>query len=386
MPEMRATVCDGLGNVDREAWAALDRPSFYLSYDWLAARSETVGGRFHVVLVHDDVGRLLVGVPCYVTDETSHPGYDPVRVLTDGDDESLQASCDRLRPALVVAAPGRAGGIAVAPGLGQRERARALAVAIDAAEGLAVREGVPVVAWLYVAEGADAQLDALLSARSYLRSVVEAECYLPIAWSSFDDYLEHFKAPRRGKIRREKESLIRAGGQIEMGGHELLGLELARLEVQWRHKYGRDASLPDIERQYDLLRRHLGSMIRVFVARRDGVPIGFSVFFEDENVWYVRFVGFDYAVDRAFLYFNLLFYAPIQAAITRRIACIRYSFKSYDAKRSRGCLLENVLAYVRVPELVEPCVHAYLAAFDQRRRATLSSIAASHTKASASGE
>jgi predicted N-acyltransferase len=383
MPELRATMCTDLDEVDRAAWERLERPSFYMSYDWMAARADTVGGPLRLVLVHNEEGALVLGAPCFVTDASSHPRYDPVGVLTEWRIEDPQVAAG-LRPALVVAAPTLAGGVAAAPWLRERERGDALDVAIAALEEFAERMAVRVVAWLYLDEGADDQLEQRLSARSYLQSVVEAECHLPVVWASFDEYLEHLKASGRRSVVRERERLTRAGGRIELGGHDLLGSDLAGLEAQWREKYGRDAPHEEIVGQYELLRRHgLAPRLRVFVARRGDSAVGFAAFFEEDEVWYARFFGFDYAAGDMALYFNLVFYSPIEAAIDRGIRSIRYSFESYEAKRRRGCLLQNVRVYVRVPAAAESCTRDHLAELDSRRRAEFAEIAAAHAKATA---
>jgi uncharacterized protein len=381
MGRLRSSVCDDLSEVDREEWNALARPTLYLSYDWLAARSDSVGGPLSVVLVHDEDGRLVAGAPCYLTDESAHPRYDPVGVLTEwAKPEAPQWR--RLRPALVVAAPSLGGGVAVARQLSPRERERVLVATIDAVEALASEKGARLVAWLYLPEGADAQLAAQLSARRYLSSVVEADCYLPIRWSSFDGYLEHLKASGRRMVRAERRALASSGARIELGGQELLGPQLAGLEAQWRRKYGRSDSLAEIEREYELLRRNrLSERLRVFVARRTATPIGFAAFFADGDTWYARFLGRDYEEVGAALYFNLMFYAPIEAAIDHGVACVRYSFESYDAKRRRGCLLHNVLAWVQAPGSFASEVRQSLTELDERRRAQLNAFAVSHVKA-----
>jgi uncharacterized protein len=281
----------------------------------------------------------------------------------------------------VVAAPGRAGGAATSSRLRGKARERVFATVDETARTIAAKEGARAVAWLYLTEDADVELQAVLSARGYLSGVVDAQCYLPITWSSFEEYLMHFKAPRRRTIRMEREALSRLGGRIELGGDELLGPELAGLELHWRRKYGRVASMSNLLHQYAQLRQHLGSMIRVFVAYRGDSPIGFTVFIEHDKAWYARFGGFDYAEKDAFVYFNLLFYAPVEAAISRGIECIDYSLKSYEAKRSRGCLLRNVFLFLRVSPSEAAFARRLLRSTDERQRATFAAIAASHGKA-----
>lgn len=373
----RTSVHDALTALEQKEWEALDAPSPFLSYAWLTARADTVAGHFRTIQVRAG-GRLLAGAPCYLTDASSHPGYDPMQILEDAGGSPSRS--EGLRPSIVVAAPGRAGGAVTLGGMDSELRAAALAAVVQAAENLAARKKAPIVAWPYLGEDVDSDLQTVLRARGYLNGVVDAQCYLPVIWSSFEEYLAHFKASGRRTIRREQESLARIGGRIEMGGGDLLGSELAELELHWRNKYGRAASLPKLLHQYALLQKNLGSMLRVFVAYRADIPIGFTVFVEKDRKWYARFGGFNYEVEGAFLYFNLLFYAPVRAAISHGIRCIDYSLKSYDAKRSRGCLLRNVLLFLRVPKPDETAIRDVLKRIDENCRTTFAAVAMAHKK------
>ena len=378
---MRSTVVDLLGGVERDAWDALRRPSLYHSYDWLAARSDSVRGHLHIVLILDAVGNPVMGSPCFVTDAASHPRYDIAGILTEWSDARVQVWHERLRPALVVASPTLTGGLVEAPGLSTSDRANAVSMIVDIVEGIAGAHAIPVTAWLYVAEGSDPQLHRELTARSYLSGVMEAECELPIAWKSFDEYLGHLKASGRRAVLRERAALAAAGVSVRLSGHEALGPELALLEAQWRRKYGRSDALVEIEQQYALLHRNgLASGLRVFVAHFRGEAVGFAAFFEDNDVWYSRFLGFDYGADIPGVYFNVLFHAPIEHAIARGVRLIRYSFESHDAKRRRGCTLRPVLLYVRAPEGLQSHVGEEVETLNRSRRAAFDRIAAAHSK------
>ena len=389
---------EDLGAIDRDAWEGLDHPSPQLSYDWLRARSGTIRGRPRFVLVSTARGSPIVGVATYLVDGASHPGYDPALLLAVDDLAAAdvveeagawQALCElraalqsatTVHPALVVAAPGRSPGISFRPGLDRDTRRAAAEAAAEAVERQAAAEAAPTICWLYLLDGQDEVLDEVLRARGYLRAVVDADCYLPVAWDSFDGYLASFRAPRRRQIRREMAALTTAGVRVELHGADVLGPDLATLELQWRHKYRRSATYVDTLADYAELRRRMASGLRVFVASRAGRPLGFAVFLERDQTWHGRFGGFDYANRRLFLYFNLLFYHPLLAALDRHITCIRYSLKSYEEKRSRGCSLQHVLAYVRPPLALANAMSLGLEAIDRSQRRRFARIAALHTR------
>jgi predicted N-acyltransferase len=245
---------------------------------------------------------------------------------------------------------------------------------IAAVEKQATADSARSICWLYFVENEDPLLDAALRHRGYASVVVDAECYLPIPWERFDDYLSSFRAEYRGMIRHEMAVFDDAGVEVELHDAKALGVELAALERQWRVKYGRTPPLEEILADYEELRSYLASSLRVFVARLGGRPIGFTVFLQDGDTWYARFGGFDYSAGNLFLYFNLLFYRPIQTLVECGARCVHYAQKSHEAKRSRGCLLRNVLAYVRLPEGWSH-VGATLELIDDAERRRLASIA-----------
>lgn len=356
-------------DLDADTWDQLAHPSLYLSSGWLRARSRTVKASEHFILTSGADGYPLASAPCYLSTDKAHPGYAPARLL--GFDDLSEAeylesaqeldAITRYRamlmeqggawnPAFVVGAPGRYGGISVRAGLHGNQAAAARSGLIDAVEQQAAEVGARSISWLYFVEGEDLPLEQMLIERGYARLILDAECYMPIRWNNFDEYLANFRNEYRGTVKHEMEALDAAGVKVDMHGAEILGPELAALERQWRLKYGRTPPLEEIVADYEELRSCMADSLRVFVATLDGRAIGFAVFLEENNIWYSRFGGFDYSAGNLFLYFNLLFYRPIQTMIERGAISARYSLKSYLAKRSRGCLLRNVLAFVKAPE------------------------------------
>lgn len=352
--------------LEPERWDRLAHPSLYLSSDWLRARSRTVKAAGRLALLSDRDGPLAAAA-CYLSDENAHPGYFPPRLLgIDCLDEAALGSPAQAQalaqfraqlkqgaadwsPSLVVAAPGRYGGASFRAGLDAQAAARARAQLVEAIEDRAQRDAARSLCWLYLIEGEDPLLEAALAERGYGRLILDAECYMPLPWDDFDGYLDSFRAEYRGTVKHEMAAFDAAGVQVELRGADALDAELAALERQWRLKYGRTPELEEIVADYDELRAHLSDRLRVFVAVQDGRAIGFSVFLDDGETWYSRFGGFSYDEGNLFLYFNLLFYRPLQAMIGRGVRVARYSLKSYEAKRSRGCLLRHVLAFVKPP-------------------------------------
>lgn len=368
MTQMQAQVIKSANALNPEIWDSLDHPSLYLSSDWLRARSRTIKAAERFILMSTADGEPIIGLPGFLVDSSSHPGFIPSRVLSmddlpDSVAESLPGGVEALAelraalrqraddwtPAFVISAPGRYGNLSYKPGLDLEFKQKALAATIKTVAAQAMEDHARSICWLYFGEDEDPLLADMLHDCGYLSVVVDAECYLRIRWENFNDYLSSFNAKDRWKIKYQMRALDKAGIKVDLHDGEVLGRELAALERQWREKYGRTPSLDEIIEDYENLRSLLARQLRVFVATLGGRPIGFTVFLAQGDTWYARFGGFDYSVGNLFLYFNLLFYRPIQFFIERGVRCVHYSLKSHEAKVKRGCQLSNVIAYVRRP-------------------------------------
>lgn len=364
---MQSYVIKSVGELAAAKWDQLEHP-FYSSGDWLRARSQTIKADERFLVVSDQ-NSPLAGVPAYLVNRSSHPGFYPPGVLSISDLENpeldslpgaaqalpelrdeLQRRGDEWAPSLVMSAPGRLGGISYKAGLTDDIRRAALAATIDAIEKQAQADSARAICWLYFPEQEYPPLEELLNERDYLSVAVDAECYLPIRWQDFQEYLSMFRAKDRWKIKFEMAALEDAGVEVDLHGGEVLGPDLAPLELQWREKYGRKPSIEEILNDYEMLRTVVGPSLRVFVARLGNRPIGFTTFLDHGDVWYARFCGFDYTVGNLFLYFNLFFYRPMQFFIDRNVRHVHYALKAYQAKCSRGCRLRNVMAHVKPPE------------------------------------
>jgi predicted N-acyltransferase len=355
-----ARIHTDIDELDRDRWDALERPSVYLRYDWLRGRGRTVDGKPRFVTVSSSSGRLLFGAPAYLTGAGAHPAYDLAKVLAmeeleDGDLAGqpearrslarLRADAAPWRPAIVAGSPGRMGGAVYARELDSEGRRQVAATAAEALERRADAEGARV-AWLYLLEQHDTALEAALAGRGYQAVVIGADAYIPIEFDDFEGYLAQFTSHRRVSIRKEIEAFDRGDISVAVHDADVLGPRLAELELRWRAKYGRAADLDSAVAGYESLRENIGDALRVVVASRDDEPIGFVVFLADPDAWWARFGGFDYRDKKTYLYFNLVFYRPVQLAIERGVRAIGYSMGSYEAKRTRGARLRHFTGHV----------------------------------------
>lgn len=72
---------------------------------------------------------------------------------------------------------------------------------------------------------------------------------------------------------------------------------------------------------------------------------------------------------REFVYFNVGYYSMIDLAAKERVALIDYGVQAYEAKLYRGCRLQPLWCYVKVPSRHRDALEAAAAAHRQAMRA-----------------
>jgi predicted N-acyltransferase len=359
---------DGVG---ADGWqrATRDR-SFFLSYPWLRSAEGplTPDPRYLTIRRPGDEDPLAC-VPAQRVDEGKcYFYYDLPRMLTDADAvarsalhlpasdacrltelaQQLRERSGQMYPDLIAAASGMASDLCLRPGLDPQERHLVADRAVAALAAHADHLGAAASGFLYLGDGAAPELAGSLSAHGFSTGLVGAECLLPVAWPSFEEYLHSFSRNRRQSIEREIRRFHRAGLSIDVTDAGALGPELAVLQATLRDKYGHSSDLAAIEASYHRMRDELGPCIRVVTARRGARVVGFMLILATEDAFYARSVGFDYdTIQGDFCYFNVVFYEPIRLAIAERVPLIHYGVDSYATKTSRGCRLSSLHAAIR---------------------------------------
>jgi hypothetical protein len=337
---------------------------FWGSARWLECAQHLPGHRFIFLAVEHRRGRAVGLLPCQLVTDESTPDFYNIPVMLSrggvfGDPSRLTAeeldelAAERralapqpLYPSLVAAAPNSYCPLAVDPELSQDRRRAVVSAAVQlfcrARSLLECRSS----AFLFAYREADPFLFGSLArecaAAGFERAVLGADCVLPVAWRSFDEYLATFRSARRVAIKRERRGFVDEGLTLRVvRGAEALSDELVPLQVSLVQKYGGEADAEFLRATFAALRRRLEHEPIAFRAEKDGRVVGFILFFEHEGALYARATGFDHEelARHSFCYFNTLFYAPLEWSISRGIRRIHYGFATYDAKMRRGCRL-----------------------------------------------
>jgi predicted N-acyltransferase len=183
----------------------------------------------------------------------------------------------------------------------------------------------------------------------YRKRLGVTEFYLDVQWSSFGEYLKSLKHKTREHVRREIRKCRESGVIIEESELVDLTAKLSELYTNLSLKYGKQAKKVYDSYFFSMLNMYAGEKTKLFIAKKNGEVIGFSLSLRHRDVLDVMMVGFDYAMrtNTDFSYFNLCYYAPINYAIESGVKKIYYRFLEDKIKLDRGCRLERTFGLVK---------------------------------------
>src|SRR5919108_165540 len=172
---------------------------------------------------------------------------------------------------------------------------------------------------------------------------------LEVRWDSFDGYLRSLGTQRRHRTRAELRRFEASGLTTERRRLGECYEELAPLSANVQRRYGHSDSPESTAAQLRSQAAEIDEESVVFLARRDGRAVGFSLAYEHAGDLVIRTVGFDYehvgGGDAA--YFNRGFYLPIRFAAEAGLRAIECGPASYRAKVYRGCAPYPLFSVVR---------------------------------------
>ena len=174
--------------------------------------------------------------------------------------------------------------------------------------------------------------------------------YVDVFWSTFEEYLQSLKTRVRQNARREMRHLQKSNIEIEEVNDLTKHSEiLSNLCSNLLSKYGQEnLNLFSID-FYDALNSFSQKELKVFIAKKDEVIIGFSLSLFHDGILDVVHCGFNYdLIDKTdYVYFSLVYYEPIKWAINNGAYKVYYRIKTETVKRRRGCKPEKMYAYVK---------------------------------------
>ncbi|MFF1556566.1 GNAT family N-acetyltransferase [Streptomyces sp. NPDC058279] len=179
---------------------------------------------------------------------------------------------------------------------------------------------------------------------------LEDDALIPLPGAGIDDYIASLPSRRRVGIRRERRAFAAVGLDVR---HRLLedcfedaGVLLAG------HQQGHGHDRDGIDAMTGLLKRQaaaMGSEARVVSAHDGQRMIGFCLYYHYGTTTWIRAVAVDRHHPAPHLYFNLMYYLPIQDAYAHGTTGLHAGMTTVEAKRRRGAVVSGLYALVDRP-------------------------------------
>jgi predicted N-acyltransferase len=345
--KLSVDVMTGLDAVAEEWDELAAGRSLYLDRRWLRSLERDPALTAYYVLVR--AGWLLGALPAYVWDGGegwATGAYDVSWAL-----RRAVVGLGRAASYPAVLAGSRAGYAnepLLVPGLSEKLRREVAAALLDGVDELADEAGASVVAFPFLTARGLLELTPAID-RFGPPLLHSAGTRLDVRWDSFEDYLGSLGTQRRHRTRAELRRFEASGLTTERRRLGECYEELAPLSANVQRRYGHSDSPESTAAQLRSQAAEIDEESVVFLARRDGRAVGFSLAYEHAGDLVIRTVGFDYehvgGGDAA--YFNLGFYLPIRFAAEAGLRAIECGPASYRAKVYRGCAPYPLFSVVR---------------------------------------
>jgi predicted N-acyltransferase len=320
-----ARIAPGVAPLDAGAWDSLaGQTDPFLRHAFLAAleRSGSVGEgtgwTAAPILVEGENGALAGAAPAYLKSH-SQGEY----VFDHGWAEAFERAGGHYYPKLQVAIP-------FTPVPGRRllgDRPQALLAAIEA---VVTQNGLSSAHATFI----DEPEAGLCAARGWLvRSGIQFHWHNR-GYGRFDDFLAALSSRKRKQIRRERAAAV-AGLEVRaLRGAEIGPREWEAFWQFYQHTGARKWGQPYLTRLFfDLLGEATGEACLLFMAYRDGRPIGGALNLVGEDTLYGRYWG---AIEEVpFLHFEVSYYRAIEWAIDNRLGSVQAGAQG-EHKLSRG--------------------------------------------------
>ncbi|MFJ6784941.1 peptidogalycan biosysnthesis protein [Streptomyces yangpuensis] len=337
---MITTIAESVHAVPAPEWERLARPAgLYLSHRWLAGEEDDPTADTTYALVRDHDGTLLAAAPLHLVHEEPNDAYRPADVLPP---QPGPGPGPGLRPRVIAGARrGYRNTALTAPGLDAVRRDTCLTLLRDAARDLARRNGTTHW-WPYLTAEATALLAPLYADEPVH---LEHDALIPLPGTDFEAYLASLPARRRVGVRRERREFTAAGPDVR---HLVLadcaddaGVLLAG--HQQDHGHDRDG----IDAMTALLKRQaasMGSAARVVAAYEGRRMTGFCLYYHYAATTWIRAVAVDRTHPAPHMYFNLMYYLPIEDAYAHGTTALHAGMTTIEPKRRRGALISGLYA------------------------------------------
>ncbi|MDQ3036663.1 MAG: GNAT family N-acetyltransferase [Myxococcota bacterium] len=237
------------------------------------------------------------------------------------------------------------------------DRASVVRALIDGAREVAETKHASSVHVLFVNDEERRELVELASMRPRLSMQYH---WHNEGWSTFEEYLDAFRAPARKQVRRERRTVAESDVEVIVKeGPALDDADWRALGVFYRMNCARHGSFPYLNpRFFERIRETNAHRLVAVLAYRGGTPIAGSINFEKGAHLYGRYWGC--VQDDDFLHFEVCYYRLIERAIAKKMR--RFEAGAQGSHKLKRGLMPSAIHsthWMRHPRLAE-AVEDYL--------------------------
>ena len=319
-----ARIAPGVASIDRAQWDALaGEGDPFVCHAFLAALEESgsvgdgTGWTPAPIIVEGD-GGIAAAAPAYLKSH-SQGEY----IFDHGWAEAYERAGGHYYPKLQVAVP-------FTPVPGTRLLGSSRQALLAAIEAVVTQNGLSSAHATFIDES---ELGDFTSRGWLIRGGIQFH-WLNRGYASFEGFLGTLAGRKRKQIRRERAAAV-AGLEVRaLRGHDIGPAEWDAFWAFYQHTGARKWGRPYLTRPFfDLLGAVLGEHCLLFMAYRDGRPIGGALNLVGGDTLYGRYWG---AIeDVPFLHFELSYYRAIEWAIGHGLACVQAGAQG-EHKLARG--------------------------------------------------
>lgn len=345
-------ITDSIGKIPRDQWDALNGDNPLSTYGWLLAVEETlIRDISPVYFVFQESGKIAGATVCYtVSRKANILSFDD---LLFGRLKSVANSLGFSFLPGMVCCPFKSSGqhILLAGDPDGEQEKKIVERLLDAMEAEASQRNM-TLGFCQVWKQEDMLINRLLQ-RGFYQTLDLPLTYLNISWDNFEGYKSYIRKKSlkwKRNIAQDMNKNCRSGVKIELvediSGEEDLMVELLNNNYM-KHNH---VNLPYNNNILNRLKTNLKEDVGIYRAVKNGRTIGLSVLVKKNTEWNFVLVGVDHELaQKDATYFNILFYRPIQDAISSQIKRIYYGSGLYDLKIRRGCDMMRTHVFYKSP-------------------------------------
>lgn len=322
--EVVAKIASGLSDLNASAWNRLARDDPFVSHAFLSALETSgsvgkgTGWTPATLLVEDDASRLVSATPAYL--KTHSQGE---YVFDHGWAHAFERAGGTYYPKLQIAVP-------FTPVPGPRLLGTQPQLLLAAAEAVVVQNEISSAHITFIDDAGASECER----RGWLLRDGIQYHWRSRGYRDFEDFLSALTSRKRKAIRKEREA-AREGLEFRI----LRGREIGEADWEWMWRFYQDTGSrkwgrPYLTRRFfDLIGQSMGEKLLLFMALREGQPIGGALNLMGTDTLYGRYWGTVEEVP--FLHFELCYYQAIEWAIGNGLTNVQAGAQG-EHKLARG--------------------------------------------------